>query len=102
MVRFCEIYCSDVATSSDKSVYETFQKKWQIREVWLNPTQVVSIVDLDLGSDVIDQMPDDLVVTAGFSSVTMNDGRLGAGIKLVGNPQYVAEKMTARASSNEF
>jgi len=102
MIKLCEICCSDIATTSGESVYETFQKQWQVREVWVNPAHVVSIVEFDPAPDVLAQLPKDLVVTAGFSSVVMNDGRLGAGFKLVGSPQYIAEKLITKALPSGF
>jgi len=93
MVNLFEIYSSDVPQSDELKIYETFKKKWSIREIWVNPLQVVSISEYQIPDEVIASLPKGLLTTAGFSSVNMSGGYHGSAFVTVGNPRYVAEKM---------
>lgn len=93
MIKLFEIYSSDVPQIDDQKIYETFQKKWGLREIWINPTQLVSITDHGVPDEVIASLPKGLMTEAGFSNVTVAGGYHAASLVVVGNPRYVAEKI---------
>jgi len=93
MIKLFEIYSSDVPQTDSQKIYETFQKDWNIREVWVNPDQLVSITEHGVPDDVIASLPKGLMTEAGFSSVSVAGGYHGSSLVVVGNPRYVAEKI---------
>ena len=93
MIKLFEIYSSDVPQVDQQKIYETFQKKWDLREVWVNPTQLVSITDHGVPDEVIASLPKGLMTAAGFSIISVAGGYHGASLVVVGNPRYVAEKI---------
>ena len=93
MIKLFEIYSSDVPQADELKIYETVQKKWSVRELWVNPSQVVSISEYEVPDEAIASLPPGLLTDAGFSSVNMSGGYHGSAIVAVGNPRYVAEKI---------
>ena len=93
MVKLFEIYAIDVAQADSLKIYETFQKEWSIREIWVNPSQVVSISEYEIPDDILASLPKGLLTTAGFSNVNLSGGYLKSAFTAVGSPRYVAEKM---------
>ena len=85
MIKLFEIYSSDVPQVDQQKIYETFQKKWDLREV--------SITDHGVPDEVIASLPKGLMTEAGFSIITVAGGYHGASLVVVGNPRYVAEKI---------
>jgi hypothetical protein len=93
MIKLFEIYSSDVPQTAGLKIYETFQKKWLVREIWVNPSQVVSISEYEIPDEVIASLPQGLLTDAGFSNVSVSGGYHGSAIVAVGNPRYIAEKI---------
>lgn len=93
MIKLFEIFSSDVPHGNDLKIYETFRKQWNIREMWVNPDQIVSVTEKELSDEVIASLPQGLLTTAGFSNLSVTGGYHGASFVVVGNPRYVAEKI---------
>ena len=93
MIKLFEVHCFDVPQNDKRKIYQTFKKKWSIREIWVNPSQVVSITDYEMPDEVIVSLPKDLLKNAGFSNINVTGGYNGSSILAVGNPRFVAEKI---------
>lgn len=93
MIKLFEIFSSDVPQGDDSKIYKTFRKQWDVREVWVNPDQIVSVTENDLSDEIIASLPQGLLTTAGFSNLNVTGGYHGASFVVMGNPRYVAEKI---------
>ena len=91
IIKFVEIY------ESTKIHAKNTYKKFSLREVFINPEQVVCVrSDLSFKQRLLEgELPDDLDERQEFSRVYMNRGQTGLDVVVVGSPILIEEKLNS-------
>lgn len=93
-IPFYEVFHTNTtANNTDGTVCNTFQKKWDIREVWLNKDHITSLVESDLPEAADKDLPKKLIKDAGFSRLQVQNGTQMSSVLIVGGPKVVLKKL---------
>tara|TARA_R110000744_G_scaffold82275_2_gene161591 strand:+ start:383 stop:676 length:294 start_codon:yes stop_codon:yes gene_type:complete len=93
-IPFYEVfYINTTAANTDGTVCNTFEKKWDIREVWINKDHITSLVGSDLPEAADKDLPKDLIKDAGFSRLQVQNGTQSNSVLVVGGPKVALKKL---------
>jgi len=99
LVSFYEVYCtSTTAGQVDGTVCDTFEKKWEVRQTWINKNHVVSLTEHTLPDIALEELPKKMIKDAGFSRLLVLNGTQPLNIFVVGGPEITLRKLRADAN----
>ena len=89
-----EIYFTNKASSgTDGTVCDTFQKMWDVRQVWVNKSHITSLTEHDLPESAKKDLPKKLIKDAGFSRLQVQNGSHPISMIIVGTPDLFLRKL---------
>ena len=93
LTPFYEVFFTNATAATDGTVCNTFEKKWDIREVWINKYHITYMVEADLSDSIKASLPEDLIKDAGFSRLQMQNGSQPVSMIVVDNPKMTLGKL---------
>jgi len=94
-VQCYEVYYANKASSSaDGTVCDTFQKEWDIREVWVNKNHITSVAEHSFPKETHKKLPKELIKEAGFSRLQVQNGSHPINMMIVGEPKIFLRKLS--------